>query len=260
MNSFYGYKGIHRWTFHSNLGYKRRLDYIFCEGFIRRFSNNCRVYNSVSDGFDSDHRVVVMDCSFPSKRQRKLIFYPRKSILSPNIKNLWRDENVANIYSDVLDQSMESFETLTNVDDLSDKITKSVQMASDSTIPRRQKSSDHKPWVDASFLQLIDRRNSCKNKQERCSLNKLRSIGIRLKMSIFVKKAEAINTASESREIEEEFRLARDHSSLNKSKRLLIDPSKLKDHFAKHFDVRNVQCQPEIENPDLFPIFYHQMI
>ena len=254
MNSFYGYKDIHRWTFHSNLGYKRRLDYILCEGFIRRFSNNCRVYNSVSDGFESDHRVVVMDCSFPSKRQRKLIFHPRKSILSPNIKSLRRDENVANIYSDVLDQSMESFETLTNVDDLSDKITKSVQMASDSTIPRRQKSSDHKPWVDASFLQLIDRRNSCKNKQERCSLNKeVKKHRDKIKNEYFRKKAEAINTASESREIEEEFRLARDHSSLNKSKRLLIDPSKLKDHFAKHFDVRNVQCQPEIENPDLFP-------
>lgn len=75
----------------------------------------------------------------------------------------------------------------------------------------------------------------------------------KIKNEYFRKKAEAINTASESREMEE-FRLARDHSSLNKSKRLLINPSKLKDHFAKHFDVRNVQCQPEIENPDLF---YH---
>lgn len=91
--------------------------------------------------------------------------------MSPNIKVLRRDENVANIYSDVLDQSKGIFETLTNVDDLSDKITKSIQMGSDSTIPRRQKH-DNKPWFDASFLQLIDRRNSCKNKQERCGLRK----------------------------------------------------------------------------------------
>ena len=31
MNSMYGSKDIHRWSFQSNLGYKRRLDYILCE-------------------------------------------------------------------------------------------------------------------------------------------------------------------------------------------------------------------------------------
>ena len=75
----------------------------------------------------------------------------------------------------------------------------------------------------------------------------------KIKNEYFRKKADAINTASESREVEEEFRLARNYSSLNKSKRLLIDSSKLKDHFEKHFDSRNVECQPEIENPHLFP-------
>jgi len=49
MNSMFGYKDIHRWSFYSNLGYKRRLDYILCEWFVKRFCNNCRVYHSVSD-------------------------------------------------------------------------------------------------------------------------------------------------------------------------------------------------------------------
>ena len=66
-----------------------------------------------------------------------------------------------------------------------------------------------------------------------------------MKNDYFLRKADAINTASESRDVEEEFRLASKHSSLNKSKKLAIDPSKLKDHFAKHFDVRNVKSQPE---------------
>ena len=51
MNSFYGYKDIHRWSFYSNLGYKRRLDYFLFEGFIKRLTN-CRVFSSVSDDFD----------------------------------------------------------------------------------------------------------------------------------------------------------------------------------------------------------------
>ena len=51
----------------------------------------------------------------------------------------------------------------------------------------------------------------------------------------------------------EEFPLAQNYSSLNKTKRLLITPDKLKGHFEKHFSPRNLQIQPEIENPDLFP-------
>ena len=33
MNYKFGYKNIHRCSFYSNLGYKRRLDYILCEWF-----------------------------------------------------------------------------------------------------------------------------------------------------------------------------------------------------------------------------------
>ena len=37
MNSYYGHKDIHRWSFYSNLGYKRRLHYILCEWYVKRF-------------------------------------------------------------------------------------------------------------------------------------------------------------------------------------------------------------------------------
>ena len=71
MNSFFGYKDIYRWSFYSNLGYKRRLDYILCEWFVKRFCNNCRVYRSVSQGFQSDNKAVVMNCTFPCKKEIK---------------------------------------------------------------------------------------------------------------------------------------------------------------------------------------------
>ena len=73
----------------------------------------------------------------------------------------------------------------------------------------------------------------------------------KIKNYYFRKKAASIKC----RDVEEEFRLARDHSSLDKSKRLLIDSLQLKYHFGKHFDVRNVVFQPAIENPNLFPYF-----
>ena len=254
MNTFYGYKDIHRWSFYSNLGYKRRLDYILCEGFVKRFSHNCRVYRSVSDGFDSDHKVVVLNCSFPCKRQRKLIFKRKKPSPIPNVRYLRCNEDVVKNYSEVLENSLEGTSEITNIDELSEKITNSILTASESTIPKKKKEKDNKPWVDDEFLELVQCRNLCKDKCQRLELNKqLKKQKDKLKNEYFLRKADAINTASESRDVEEEFRLASKHSSLNKSKKLVIDPSKLKDHFAKHFDVRNVKSQPEIENPHLFP-------
>ena len=75
----------------------------------------------------------------------------------------------------------------------------------------------------------------------------------KIKNKYFEKKAIAINAASEARDVEEEFRLARNYSSLNKSKRLMITPDKLKHHFEQHFSPRNNSVQPEIQYPERFP-------
>ena len=56
----------------------------------------------------------------------------------------------------------------------------------------------------------------------------------KIKNNYFENKAIAINAASEACDVEEEFRLAWNYSSFNKSKRLLITPDKLKDHFEQH--------------------------
>ena len=75
----------------------------------------------------------------------------------------------------------------------------------------------------------------------------------KLKNEYFKKKADAINLASEARDVEEEFRLAKNHTSLNKSKKLLIASDKLTSHFEQHFSPRPVTLQPETENPENFP-------
>ena len=98
MNSMDGYKDIHRWSFYSNLGYKRRLDYILCEWYIKRFCINCQVYRSVSDGFDSDHKVVVMTCDFPSKKMRREVFHKKEKSNNCNIKVLKYDATMVELY------------------------------------------------------------------------------------------------------------------------------------------------------------------
>ena len=74
-----------------------------------------------------------------------------------------------------------------------------------------------------------------------------------MKNKYFSDKAAAINAASEARDIEQQFRLAKNYSSLTKSKRLLIKPVTLKDHFKSHFSERAVSTQPELETPTQFP-------
>ena len=118
INSMYGYKNIHRWSFYSNLGYKRRLDYILCEWFVKRFSVNCRVYRSVSGDFESDHRIVVMTCDFPSKKSRKEIFKKKKQSNRCNIKALKYDPVVVELYSKTLDSELEDTTECGNVDTL----------------------------------------------------------------------------------------------------------------------------------------------
>ena len=76
----------------------------------------------------------------------------------------------------------------------------------------------------------------------------------KIKNEYFKKKADAINLASEARDLEEEFRLAKNHTSLKKSKKLLIASEKLTSHFEQHFSPRPVTLQPEIENTENSPL------
>ena len=53
----------------------------------------------------------------------------------------------------------------------------------------------------------------------------------KLKNEYFKKKADANNLASEARDVEEEFGLAKNHTSLKQSKNLMIASEKLTSHF-----------------------------
>ena len=254
MNSFYGYKDIHRWSFYSNLGYKRRLDYILCEWFVKRFCNNCRVYRRISEGFYSDHKNVVMHCSFPSKKERKQVFKKSVKQRSCNIKSLKKDAEVVKIFSNALDIALDDMSMCIDINDLSDKITSSILNSSNKYIPPLERSKENKPWTDEHFLRLIENRNKAKKVEEKRTLDKeVKKYRDKLKNDYFSKKADALNTASEARDVEEEFRLAKNHSMLEKSKKLVIAPEKLTSHFKEHFSPRPVVIQPEVENPHLFP-------
>ena len=112
----------------------------------------------------------------------------------------------------------------------------------------------NKPWINETFLALIKYRNNAVKKDERKELNKqIKKNRDKLKTEYYNNKASAINMASENRDVEEEFRIASNYTAVNKSKKLLIAPDKLKSHFQEYFAPRQMKVQPEVEKPSLFP-------
>ena len=131
-----------------------------------------------------------------------------------------------------MDISLENATRATNIDDLSDTITTSIHKCSNSVILKRNNPKDDKPWIDEEFLRIVETRNKCKKKEERLKLNnEVNAYRDKIKNEYYGKKATAINNASESRDVEEEFRLAKNYTALNKSRQMLIEPTKLKDHL-----------------------------
>ena len=59
--------------------------------------------------------------------------------------------------------------------------------------------------------------------------------------------------------MEEEFRLAKNHTSLNKSKKLLIASEKLTSHFEQHFSPRPVTEIEYLNTIETFPIYSPQV-
>ena len=79
-----------------------------------------------------------------------------------NIKVLKHDATMVELYSKTLDSELEDVVKCKNVDELSDTITTALQKSSDLFIPKCVKKQDSKPWVDATFLELIEARKKHK--------------------------------------------------------------------------------------------------
>ena len=88
MNSHFETNWTHRHSWYSPTGFTKRIDYILCDSFLKRFSTNCRVYRRASVPFDTDHRLVAMHCSIPCKAIRKMSYANTKNIQRKPLKNM----------------------------------------------------------------------------------------------------------------------------------------------------------------------------
>ena len=85
--------------------FSKRFDYILAEWHLKKLCTNCRVYRKATVPFETNHRLLTMSCTFPSKRNRKLVF-SRPNNFKPrkDISSLRNDPLVSNNFSNKLDE------------------------------------------------------------------------------------------------------------------------------------------------------------
>ena len=125
MNSIYHSKQHHRHTWYSPTGFTKRVDYILTEWHIKKLSSNCRVYRRASIPFKSNHRLLALTCSFPSKCQQKLFFRKPTSTKKTftNIKSLKDYQKGLDKFSTTLDGFLQSEPNITDIDSFEKSFT-----------------------------------------------------------------------------------------------------------------------------------------
>ena len=256
LNSLFPSKAIHRHTWYSPNGFTKRVDYILADWHLKKLCSNCRVYRKATVPFETNHRLLAMSCSFPSKRNRKLIFSrpPKTPILPKNIPLLRSDPSICNKFSSKLDELLNVDPPCNNVSSLENFLTDAVLKASESEIPKFNKVVQKSPWTNDEFLALIEARNHCKDPRERKSLGiSIKKMRNKLKNEYFSNLANNINIANEEQKIEEEFRFCKNYTMHKNSDTKLITNESLSEFFENHLKDKNIELQPEVMNPMDYP-------
>jgi exonuclease III len=143
MNSLFPSKAIHRHMWYSPTGFSKRVDYILAEWHLKKLCSNCRVYRKASIPFETNHRLLILSCSFPSKRKQKQFFSQISKPIKPhkNISLLHNDPDVCNNFSNKLDDLSVDPPINNDVNVLESVFTESIIQASESEIPKFEASA-----------------------------------------------------------------------------------------------------------------------
>ena len=152
------------WTFCSSMGAKRRLDYILA-------SSNLQVMSASPTGeldLGSDHRAVHTCFNL----QRASIRKRRK----PTIKRGWKPaldlSGKPTLYHNALNShiAQQPPRTISDIERIVLHVT--TTSSSEATAGRAGPNSDHEPWQQPAFQQLLQQRRASTTKQERADLSK----------------------------------------------------------------------------------------
>ena len=225
------------------------------EWFVKHATTNCRSYPMQSQPFESDHRILVLDTLFPTRKTLKKTFHKtQRDKKHHDLGRLRDDPSIHGSYSGTLDSLLRCQQEPQTPDQAEELQTNVIHQASTVTIPPRESNVLKKPWSDEGYQDLLNQYHKKNDPVKKKALSyDVRKAHSNLKNAYFTSYANQLNGACDQRDTEEEFRLMKRYRSLSRVERPMIQTKKLKEHFSAHFAARPNSPQPELEHPENYP-------
>ena len=241
LNTWFNHKLCRRITWHSPDGKTKKVyDFILSCNWIRKFTKNCRVYNSYD--FDTDHRLVIASLNTPVTKIARFIGR-KKTVIKQRINFSAIDDVAESNFINTVTENFSNykFDESTNIE-LTEKLVTVIKNSAEATLPTKNRVRQTQPWHnDVKLEQLFRKKDELmSHNADRKSLasirKKIRSRAKYLKNEHFKQEAEKINVLAINREIEKLFARAKNQQTTLKPINSACPPDKILDHFKKHFN------------------------
>ena len=236
------------------------IDLLNVNANLKQLCINCRVYNSFVSEDLSDHRLLVATFRIPvnksmikrifnDKNHHKPITNPIKSLEKSALQNQdTRTKFIKNI--------MFEYDKEQSPAELNKKLIESLINAAIISLPEKVSNSKKIPWSnDCELLYLIEKKRKTNCRLEIKNLSKLIKKRIRLlENQFYQKECSKLNILRETREVEKEYKLAKDIACGQIFKDIRSNAIPIKDlvnHFKNHFNMEGdfPEMPEELKNP-----------
>lgn len=221
---------------------KKKLDYILCESWVRKYMMDCRAKRSVN--IYSDHVLLMAKMKTPFNKASR--YRPRtfnKETTNPDINHL-NYKNVRLKFRSRVESTLLPSAPDTDTNAIYGNLVNTIRDCTSRTLPRKKKGRFVSIWeADTSLNCMIDEMSRLFKEKRECKdeINKLRK-KIKLKKrklinDYFKKEAEKINLNSIHREMKALFANAKEHGTTleNPQSKIYCAPDKIASFFENHF-------------------------
>ena len=206
LNTWFDHKLTRRYTWHSPDGKTKKVyDFVLSCSWLRKFTSNCRVYNSYD--FDTDHRLVIATLNTPITKVARFIGR-KKTVIMKRIDFSAINDESESIFFDTVTENLSDYDfTTASNDDLTEKLISTIKNSAETTLPKRDRIRKTVPWNnDEKLKKLFQSKDELMSKNGDQKLlsairKKIRQRVRFLKNEYYKQEAENINQLAINREI-----------------------------------------------------------
>ena len=255
IQTYFDYPINERYTWYSgDKKTKKVLDYVLVEPFVQQYIKDCRVCQELD--FESDHRLIVTSIETPktkkARRKQRREFKKKKLDV-----NALKNAETAELFVQEVTRKFTNEEQQRSTADTSSKIVNTLHAAAEAILPACKAEGSKEMWRNDGELNTLLKQRILSRKDDAEYIRLTRLVKKRVKFLRNEKirlEAQEINDKATRRQVEQLYRLFKsgDTSFTDIKTARKCDPSKLKEHFKKHFTAAETNELPYefIEIPD----------